>query len=301
MRTRNAFACNRTRPSRRQRRGFNLVEMLVVCGILALLTTLIAPSLSRVGEIVRRTECKSNVRGFASACHIYSTDQAHATNRADRMRLPPGRVDDPEDEDDADNYLKIREDTYNELRDDYNLTQELATCSSLGSAAASFTFDSGKASATGVTTFPAVYMGMIYWGGREDVAPEASTQPADPDPEPVDPSLPADTYNTWQAEDIHKRQDEETERWYDYEPTSRTLITCMAFDVFTGSSSAPETPENMSCMPHSGSSCDWYPSDQEPKPFDGIVVGYIGGTADWVAYDKLRKLQQAQVLYYDPQ
>lgn len=54
------------RPAR-PKRGFTLVELLVVIAILALLVTILMPSLTRAGELARRSVCMSNL-------HVLNTD-----------------------------------------------------------------------------------------------------------------------------------------------------------------------------------------------------------------------------------
>jgi prepilin-type N-terminal cleavage/methylation domain-containing protein len=56
-------------------RGFSLIELLVVIGIIAILLAMLLPVLSRVQQSARATACASNVRQIVMALGIYA--QAH--------------------------------------------------------------------------------------------------------------------------------------------------------------------------------------------------------------------------------
>lgn len=55
-------------------RGFSLVELLVVIGIITVLIAILVPTLSKAREAARRTSCASNLRQLGQAFKIYAQD-----------------------------------------------------------------------------------------------------------------------------------------------------------------------------------------------------------------------------------
>jgi prepilin-type N-terminal cleavage/methylation domain-containing protein len=68
--------------NRKKRKGFTFVELLVVIGIIALLISILLPSLSRAREQANRVRCLSNLRSLGQAMYLYANTY--------RDRLPNG-------------------------------------------------------------------------------------------------------------------------------------------------------------------------------------------------------------------
>jgi len=57
-----------------KRKGFTLIELLVVVAIIALLISILLPSLARAREITKRAVCASNLRGIGQSMKVYAND-----------------------------------------------------------------------------------------------------------------------------------------------------------------------------------------------------------------------------------
>lgn len=78
------------------RRGFNLVEGVVVLGVLAVLAALLAPAVQAAREASRRLQCESNLRQISVASHGFAdVHRAFPTVQPAYWRLLPFTGDQP--------------------------------------------------------------------------------------------------------------------------------------------------------------------------------------------------------------
>jgi prepilin-type N-terminal cleavage/methylation domain-containing protein len=65
----------------RARRGFTLIELLVVVAIIALLVSILVPSLGRARELTRKTLCKTNLSALGKGWAMYFSDWSYMPPR----------------------------------------------------------------------------------------------------------------------------------------------------------------------------------------------------------------------------
>ena len=76
-----------------RRKGFTLVELLVVIGIIALLISILLPALNSARRAADKTKCLASLRDIGSAYMTYAIDNKGAWPMARHQYAPPGGDD----------------------------------------------------------------------------------------------------------------------------------------------------------------------------------------------------------------
>lgn len=58
------------------RKGFTLIELMIVIAIIAILAAILVPNFIRARAQGQVTSCKSNLKNIGTACEMYATDNA---------------------------------------------------------------------------------------------------------------------------------------------------------------------------------------------------------------------------------
>ncbi|MFP4354798.1 MAG: type II secretion system protein [Phycisphaerae bacterium] len=105
-------------------RGFTLIELLVVIAIIALLVSILLPSLGQAKELASTMACSSNMRGVAFAVLSYGNDNGGVVVPYYRGRFDPMAKLVDEELLDAQKF-----DTKQEAESDFSAARNIMTCS----------------------------------------------------------------------------------------------------------------------------------------------------------------------------
>src|SRR5687768_3913934 len=75
-----------------RRKGFTLVELLVVIGIIAVLIAILLPTLNRARDNALRIQCQSNLRNLMHAVIMYSAENKNYMPYCNWAGTPPNHT-----------------------------------------------------------------------------------------------------------------------------------------------------------------------------------------------------------------
>lgn len=245
---------------RTSRRGFTLVELLVVIGIIALLISILLPALGKARQQAQQVVDLSNIRQVAVAILTYSTDNMG------RMLPAEVRADAVNPADKPLTLNRIMDTSWTALTKQYKIPSSAYGCNSMANIQDYWSrFGLYQMSYNG----PSTVMGWNYLGGRIQ-NPTTGT--------------PYRTYALQTA--LTTTMPFNVLRSYnDKQASSQVLLTCINYD-------ANDAGLNFeSICPHYHGTGLYIPAGGKWKAMDGLNCAFTDGHAVYVPYSKLVRFQ----------
>jgi prepilin-type N-terminal cleavage/methylation domain-containing protein/prepilin-type processing-associated H-X9-DG protein len=233
-------------------KAFTLVELLVVIGIIALLISILLPSLTKARRQAQAVVDLSNIRQVALALLNYT---------ADNRRILPG--DGPNKKDDA---SWMWDPSWAQLTQQYKIPKSAYGCNTLENIRpqwSSFGLYTANWRGSGYSI-----IGWNYFGGRNPNGGGAGSDRAFFDT----------TTKTWKPFIVARS-------FYDKSATSQVLLTCLNYDAVTPGKSWE------SIAPHYKGNALFIPAGGKWLKFDGMNVAWLDGHASWVSYSQMTQVQ----------
>jgi prepilin-type N-terminal cleavage/methylation domain-containing protein len=252
------------RATRAAGKGFTLLELMVVVGVMATMLALLLPALNRVRESARRTTDLSNLRQLTAACLLYAQENDGALPRGRQARAG------------ADDYTWLNYSTcWNQLS---SILPQIDLMNACASVREGYEDPSEFGKPLAFRGWPNdVRVGWIYWGGRDNL---------------VDPKTGLPTYRSLRR--VGQRST----------PGSPTLWTCWSWDSNNSQNSNSVCPHvgthYIEYAP--GVVLQSREASVGARPPDGLAVALIDGSASFVPWEELAIVQQGNgfKLYYQP-
>ena len=235
------------------KRGFTLVELLVVIGIIALLISILLPALSKARRNAQQVLDLSNIRQVAIALINYSADN-RIMLPAENFSLGAAGVQDT---------LRVLDTSWAALTQQYKIPASAYGCNNLSNLPQSVC-DSFGLYQTNWRGAGSSIIGWNYYGGR---IPNPTT--GAPYRTFLDP-----TTKSYQPFNV-------LHGYYDKQASSQVLLTCINYD----SIDAGFAYESIS--PHYKGTALYIPPGAPWKKMDGLNCAFLDGHAVYVPYAQL--------------
>jgi prepilin-type N-terminal cleavage/methylation domain-containing protein len=141
-----------------RRKGFTLIELLVVIAIIALLVSILLPSIQKARELAKQTICGTRLKGFANALALYEAEEnsyPFLGNDDQNIAADPDPVMDGDGNDDA-----KRDKLFNQTNQECNIQSLALLIESGGVGYGQFVCPSDNAQAP---TDPDLELGFKEW------------------------------------------------------------------------------------------------------------------------------------------